>query len=410
LVFGLRWQAAGSGWERRSLAVTAGLWVLLGLLAAALAPQVNGPEFWPRTVDVLARYTLGVPGAALAAAALAGQARLAGRQSRAGLSGSLQLAAVGFGAYSLTQLLVPALPGLFPARVLNADLFFQWTGLPVQVVRASLAVIITVAIMRVVQQMELERQEQFQEAQQARLAALEQVRQELVEREELRRNLLRHTVLAQEDERARIARELHDETAQLLTGFSLHLAAAGQSAGDNPRLQQQIDRLQELSGQMSQGIYRLVRDLRPAQLDDLGLVAALRYLAGEIAQQAGLQVELRFEGQAQRLDPLVETVIFRVAQEALSNVARHAGVTRARLILAFTPLEVVLQVSDTGSGFDPQAELRPPHGWGLAGMRERAESIGGQLLIQSTPGQGACIEVRVPRLTTLALPERGQAG
>jgi len=146
---------------------------------------------------------------------------------------------------------------------------------------------------------------------------------------------------------------------------------------------------------MSQGIYRLVHDLRPAQLDDLGLVAALGYLADE-AQRGGLPVKLIVAGDRQRLEPLVETVLFRIAQEALTNVTRHASASQAMISLSFETRQVRLALQDEGVGFNPDKSLKPPHGWGLAGMRERAESVGGQFRIDSAPGRGTLVEVIVP--------------
>ena len=123
-------------------------------------------------------------------------------------------------------------------------------------------------------------------------------------------------MIAQEDERARIARELHDETAQILTALMLELATL-RDTRIRTSLTEIIDRLQSLSRQMSQGIYRLVGDLRPAQLDDLGVTAALRYLADQARQRDDLDVTVSIAGPHQRLDLLVETVLFRIAQEAL---------------------------------------------------------------------------------------------
>lgn len=155
-----------------------------------------------------------------------------------------------------------------------------------------------------------------------------------------------------------------------------------------------IDRLQGLTRQMSQGIYRLVHDLRPAQLDDLGLVPALQYLSDE-HKRTGLKVLLAVEGPVQRLDPLVETVCFRVAQEALTNVARHAQIDHARLSLCFQTNQVVLRVQDYGVGFHNQNSAGR-RGWGLAGMRERVESVGGELHLRSAPGKGTLVEVSIP--------------
>jgi two-component system NarL family sensor kinase len=139
-----------------------------------------------------------------------------------------------------------------------------------------------------------------------------------------------------------------------------------------------------------------VHDLRPAQLDDLGLVPALEFLAEEEYKLAGLQVELKIEGQRQRLDPLVETVLFRVAQEALTNVIRHAQCEQARLELEFEAQQVILKVRDKGVGIDMEFAQAPERGWGLEGMRERVESVGGQLQITSPESGGTVVEVVVP--------------
>ena len=327
---------------------------------------------WIQHADGLARYLLAVPGALLAA--------------------------LGFGFYSLTQVFVPALD-FFPARYVNAAAFLEWTGMPIQVVRALMALLITVGLIRATQFAEDERKRQFLAVQQARMDALERVQQELIEREALRRELLRHTVIAQEEERTRIARELHDETAQILTAFSLNLAALRDQLVEQPKLIDLLNRLQTLSKRMSRGIYRMVHDLRPAQLDDLGLAAALQYLSDEELKNSGLQVNLVVNGPRFRLDPLVETVFFRVAQEALTNVARYAEVDQAEVQLLSNSDQVILRICDQGVGFDVNEDLMPPKGWGLAGMRERADAIGGQLTIQSSPGKGTMVEIAVPMLS-----------
>jgi signal transduction histidine kinase len=256
-------------------------------------------------------------------------------------------------------------------------------------------VLITLSLLRATQMVEKERQQQLLNAQQARLEALERIQEELTKRETLRRELLRHTVRAQEEERTRIARELHDETSQVLTAFSLDLATLQTLVCDRSEVKTIIDRLQNLSKQMSQGLYRLVHNLRPAQLDDLGLISALEYLKDD-SILAGLDVSIETQGNARRLDPVVETVLFRVAQETLHNVIRHAKVRQARILLVFLPQDITLKIEDSGIGFNPVQSFAPPRGWGLAGMRERVESVGGQLCIESEPGMGTIVEVAVP--------------
>ena len=224
-----------------------------------------------------------------------------------------------------------------------------------------------------------------------------------MKREKLRMELLRHTVQAQEEERARIARELHDETAQTLTAASLNFATLKNQLEGMPEVSDVVNRLQNLCKQMNHDLYRLVHDLRPAQLDDLGLVPALRYLVDEGQENTSMEVDLTLSGQQQRLEPFVETVIFRIVQEALTNVARHAGSNQATVELSFEPEEVVLRISDSGKGFDILKHESDQRGWGLVGMAERAESINGRLRIESSPGKGTLVEAVIPLNASMCL-------
>jgi signal transduction histidine kinase len=327
---------------------------------------------------------MAVPGAVLAGMGLFAQSArpAAGRMES---SGALRWAAAGFVLYGLTQVFVPSLE-MPPANLINAESFLALTGIPHQTLRSALAVLITVSLIRAVQAVERARRAQLAESQQARLTALQQ-------RETLRRELLRHVVQAQEDERARISRELHDETAQLLSAFTLELGALRNSLRPGGQEAPALDRLQDLSRQMSQGLYHLVHDLRPAQLDDLGLVPALKFLLEQDCCPKGLEIAFEVQGVQRRLDALTETVLFRVAQEGLNNVARHAGTKRAQLRILYEAERVTLQVIDAGCGFNPQEDFHPPRGWGLAGMRERVEAAGGRLRLESAPGRGTTVEV-----------------
>jgi signal transduction histidine kinase len=336
-------------------------------------------------LDGLARYLLAVPAAMLAALALRAQGRNAREQGRVRMSTSLSIASFGFAIYTLTQIFVHPID-MFPARFINEAAFLAFTGFPIQLIRTVMAILITYGLVRATQSMEEERKTELFAAQQSRLEALEK-------QEEIRRELLRHTVQAQEDERARIARELHDETSQILSAFMLELATLRELAKRKPQMKSIVDKLQELSRQMSQGLYSMVHDLRPAQLDDLGLVPALKSLLDSECCPKGMQVTFEVSGAQRRLESLIETVLFRVAQEALTNVTRHAGINEASMRLDYAPETITLGVLDSGKGFDPNEPLRPPRGWGLEGMRERVASVGGQLNLYSAPGRGTTVEV-----------------
>jgi len=223
---------------------------------------------------------------------------------------------------------------------------------------------------------------------------------EVKSREAVRGELLHRIVSAQESERQRIARELHDETGQMLTALALGLKAARENLERNPRLAaEQLDELRVQTSQALDALRRMVLDLRPSQLDDLGLPAALRWYVEDYRTRVPLQVDMEVQGTPRRLKPDVESVLFRIAQEALTNVAKHAEASHARVELDFRDGSVSLTVSDDGVGFNPANVLKPQarrKAWGLLGMQERAELVGGQCQIVSHPGHGTRIRVEVP--------------
>ncbi len=268
-------------------------------------------------------------------------------------------------------------------------------------IRTATALIITIGLVRAIQAIEVERQEQFSAEREARIEALERVKEEMAAQEEMRRDLLRHTVQAQEDERARISRELHDETAQVLSAFSLGLATLTNKLDkEHSDLISTIDHLQNLGKDMSQGIYRLVHDLRPAQLDDLGLVPAIQNLIGRECCKMELEVSLDVKGTSQRVDPLIETVLFRVAQAALTNISLPAQTKKAEVSISFQKDSITLIVTDKGIGFNTAGPFTPPSGWGLAGMRERVEAVKGNFTLKSSPGEGTSVEIIVPNASS----------
>ncbi|MEW6594323.1 MAG: sensor histidine kinase [Thermodesulfobacteriota bacterium] len=381
------------------------LYIALILISHAL-PWESTPNCL-RCADALARYLLAMPGGILAAVALRFQSRDAGRQNKPPeLAICFLYASWGFGLYGVSQIFV-APAELWPAPWLNSEDFLDLTGTPIQVIRAALALFTTYHLIRATQIVDRQRQHQLLAAQKERLAALEQAQAETEKRRQLRRQFLRHVVLAQEEERSRISRELHDETAQILTAASLNMGALRQMLGNSPQALELLDRSQVLCKEMSQILHRLVRDLRPAQLDDLGLIAAISHLVDVNRQQHHLTVQFTVSGRRQRLDPLIETVLYRVTQEALTNIARHAQTDHATMELHFGPDQVTLQIHDTGAGFD-QDLLPLDHGMGLAGMHERVAAVAGQIQIDSAPGKGTFIDVAIPIVkSTISPSEEG---
>jgi signal transduction histidine kinase len=209
--------------------------------------------------------------------------------------------------------------------------------------------------------------------------------------------------LAAAEERARVARDLHDETAQALVAIGRQLDLLLLDVDDRQRTVARIEALQGMVDASLEGVRRLSRNLRPAVLEDLGLVAALRAHAQEVAR-SGLDVEVSVSGSVGHVAPEVAYAVYRVAQEAMNNVARHAGVSHARLELACSADQLTLSVSDRGDGFQPQERVRPG-GQGLVNMRDRAAEIGAELSISSTPGHGTTVRLWVPLALTLLEPK-----
>ncbi len=196
---------------------------------------------------------------------------------------------------------------------------------------------------------------------------------------------------AQEEERARVARDLHDEVNQSLTGLLLRLEAARESAP--PELEAELAEIRALANQAMRELLSLARQLRPTALDDLGLAAAV---AGQVEQLARGEVDavVETEGDFSDLDDDSQLVVYRVAQEALSNAARHSGAEHVAVRLRRDPgAGVELEVSDDGRGFAFDESER---GLGIPGMRERALLVGGELTIESRPGHGTTVRLTVP--------------
>ena len=339
----------------------------------------------------LVRYWLAVPSAALATIGLNAASRQALANQRIPLNTYLNWGAFGFAVYSLTQLVVNPIPTVL-ASTLNTDNFLAITGVPIQVVRTLAGITITVSMFAAANFLEKERQNEQK--------AVQKLRMEMLERQEqLGKELLRNTIRAQEEERARIARELHDEMAQTLTAFSLDLKTLENTLPNitrDPGTDMILNRLQSLSRDMSQNMVQMVYALRPPHLDELGLVTALKYMLENEFQPRSLHTRMEVTGNSTRVDPLIETVLFRIAQEALVNVLRHAQTSEADLYVEYRPGSILLKVADHGCGFDSSQAFQAPHGWGLAGMRERAESVGGRFLINSSPATGTTIQVEIP--------------
>jgi signal transduction histidine kinase len=201
----------------------------------------------------------------------------------------------------------------------------------------------------------------------------------------------------QEEQRRRLARELHDDTIQSLIALKqrVQLAQLNQANGANAHT---LSELEELTEKTIADLRRVTRALRPIYLEDLGLLAALEMLTREVTGLTRIEIEFKTSGHEQRLSPKTELALYRIAQEALNNVAHHAQATRASVSLFFNSDEVLLEVIDNGKGFEvprSPAEFAPSGHYGLLGLFERAELIEADLRIESAVGEGTRISVRL---------------
>jgi len=237
-------------------------------------------------------------------------------------------------------------------------------------------------------------------------SANEALRAEMEQRqriEEERAQLFTRLALAQEEERRRIARELHDQLGQQLTALRLTLETLKVLAVDRPDLSRQVQSLQELANQLDHDISFRVWELTPALLEGLGLAAALTEYAGEWSKRCGIRVEIHVNRQATAsLSREMETTIYRFAQEALNNVAKHAHASRVDIALEQAGDFVSIIVEDNGVGFVPSDARASGGGFGLIGMRERAALAGAVVQIESTPGVGTTLMLRAPVTTPAA--------
>ena len=215
-----------------------------------------------------------------------------------------------------------------------------------------------------------------------------------------RRELLRRLGTAQEDERRRITRDLHDQMGQLLTALGLGLKASKTRAPDPSDARPHLVRLRELTDLIGREVHHLALELRPTALDDLGLQTALATYTEVWSERSGIEIDFQATGlDTGRLPEAAETALYRVVLEALTNVLRHAGARRVSLVLQRFPGQAVAVVEDDGVGFDAESVTAPAgdgRRLGLLGMRERMALVGGTLTVESAVGRGTTVIARVP--------------
>ena len=225
----------------------------------------------------------------------------------------------------------------------------------------------------------------------------------ITEQKKMNENLrfyLQQATRAQEEERKRISHELHDDTVQALVVLSRQLDALATSSNGIPEeAKKRLEELWQQTDSILQGVRRLSQDLRPAAIDRLGLLPAVRWLAEEVTKYSGVATNVQILGKEHRLPEEVAIALFRIIQEALRNVWRHSGATSAKITVEFTDNKTKITIRDNGKGFILAGNVGDlaKHGkLGLAGMQERVQLIGGTIHVQSEPGKGTTITVETP--------------
>jgi two-component system sensor histidine kinase UhpB len=230
------------------------------------------------------------------------------------------------------------------------------------------------------------------------LEQLQQAQDSLQASQERHRSLSRQLVMLQEKERRELARELHDRVGQNLTAMRINMSliATRLEQHDDPLIRARNEDSLQLMDSTFEAVRNVMYDLRPPMLDDFGVVASLQWHAKQFTERNGIHVEiLGVEGW--RVDPEVEIALFRIAQEALNNVARHSQAKRVRIELRNTDEEVELTLEDDGVGARPRHDREDRVTYGLISMRERAEAVGGTFEMRSEEGRGMWISVKIPR-------------
>ncbi|MFC2014757.1 histidine kinase [Chloroflexota bacterium] len=213
----------------------------------------------------------------------------------------------------------------------------------------------------------------------------------------IRGELLERLISAQEEERHRIARELHDETGQALSAIMMDLARSIDNLpGEATEAKQGLLKSRSLAAQTLTELRKLIYNLRPEVLDQLGLAPALRSYVKSRLDGKDIKVKLSFSGLDDRLPSRTEITLFRIIQEATTNIVRHSDASRVHIKVAATDTQVTAAIEDNGRGFDVEEGLKAAESWGLRGIRERIDVVGGELSINSTPGQGTRIRFQIP--------------
>ena len=336
------------------------------------------------------RYAIGIPAALAASIGLVVQQRSFRQAGMAKFGRDSLVASIAFAWYGIAQFF-PAPSRLPPSTFINEELFEYWFNFPVQLLRAGLAIIIAIYVIRFMRSFDTEIQQQISELQDLQL-------KEAKKREEMRGGLIKQIVAAQEAERQRIARELHDDTGQSLTAIGLGLRGISTQLGnENTKATQNLRKLEAMTTSSLNELQRLIANLRPAHLDDLGLAAAIRWYINDVRNHTTMQIHLRTEGDEVKVSDEVKIAVYRIIQEAITNAIKHSEADNIHIKLNFLDKRVMVEIEDDGVGMDMvKFNTNRYTSWGLLGMQERTKLLNGSFIIDSKVGQGFRISASLP--------------
>ena len=374
---------------------------------------------WMNAADVLARYILGIPSGLLACWTL-WQERLIFRERGMDLYvRDLTIAGLSLALYGIIGQFITRPSVIFPSNIINSDVFLQLIGFPIQLFRALMATIVAISMIRVLRSLEFESEQRLNSLEHARLETeimshgelarlntelqvanqeTERLLKEVQQRDAVRGELLQRITTAQESERKRIARELHDGTGQALTGLALGLRGlAVQMGKTSDSLTKRLGVLEAMATDSLGELHHLINDMRPPQLDDIGLVAALRWLTERFEDRDKPSLKLEIIGDGYTLPSEIETTLFRIAQEGLTNAIKHAHANHIWITLNFED-GPSLCIRDDGVGFDTKTPTNPSRvrtAWGIVGMQERSNLINATFTVDSKIGEGTAFTVHL---------------
>jgi signal transduction histidine kinase len=406
---------------RIPLLVLAVVWYAVSCIVIQLANGLD-EQNWIIVCDVLARYILGIPACVVAGLVLFRQRKTIEKVHMRRFTVYFTVAAVSIIVYGIIGQIFVNEAVIFPANIINSQLFIDIFGFPVQVLRAVVAVIIAISMISALRVLEIENQQRLASIDKARLetehrssaelsrlnasllASEAEARQLLIElrkRDTLRTEFLQRVTLAQESERKRIARELHDGTGQMLTGLALGLR--GLSTQVKKRPDHVITRLSDLETMATTAIGELrtlIQDLRPPQLDDMGLIPAIRSMLERFKNENDPKFELKITGDPYTLSSEVETILFRIIQEGVTNVTKHAHANNASITIDYKD-NMSVCICDDGAGCQPEVVMGNTSStrtaWGLRGIEERANLINATWTFDSQPNGGTQLRVHLPQ-------------